>query len=95
MSKTFSKLTRPIMRKLSKGSVINEYGITFKRQQNNDGLFTVNIMVDGQRIHRVIGRESDGTTRTQAEEFVEKAPWPRHSVTPRGCQCGPGARGYQ
>ena len=29
-------------------------------------------MVDGQRIHRVIGRESDGTTRTQAEEFIEK-----------------------
>jgi integrase len=32
-----------------------------------------NIMVDGQRIHRTIGRESDGTTRTQAEEFIEKA----------------------
>jgi hypothetical protein len=30
-------------------------------------------MVDGQRIHRVIGRESDGTTRTQAEEFIDKA----------------------
>jgi integrase len=29
-------------------------------------------MVDGQRIHRVIGRESDGTTRTQAEAFIEK-----------------------
>jgi len=72
MSKTFSKLTRPIMRKLVQCKVINEHGITFKRQQNNDGLFTVNVMVDGQRIHRVIGRESDGTTRTQAEEFIEK-----------------------
>jgi len=72
MSKTFSRLTRPIMRKLGQGKIINEHGITFKRQQNNDGLFTVNIMVDGQRIHRVIGRESDGTTRTQAEEFIEK-----------------------
>lgn len=30
-------------------------------------------MVDGQRIHRVIGHESDGTTRTQAEEFIDKA----------------------
>ena len=30
-------------------------------------------MVDGQRIHRVIGRESEGVTRTQAEEFVERA----------------------
>ena len=26
----------------------------------------------GQRIHRVVGRESEGTTRTQAEEFIEK-----------------------
>jgi hypothetical protein len=30
-------------------------------------------MVDGQRIHRVIGRESDGVTRKQAEDFIEKA----------------------
>ena len=29
-------------------------------------------MADGQRIHRVIGKESDGTTRTQAEEFIAK-----------------------
>lgn len=30
-------------------------------------------MVDGQRIHRVIGKESDGVTRQQAEEFIERA----------------------
>ena len=36
-------------------------------------MYAVNVMVNGQRIHRVIGRESDGTTRTQAEEFIEKA----------------------
>jgi hypothetical protein len=35
-------------------------------------VFTVDVMVDGQRLHRVIGRESDGTTRTQAETFIEK-----------------------
>jgi integrase len=29
-------------------------------------------MADGQRIHRVLGRESEGVTRTQAEEFIEK-----------------------
>jgi integrase len=72
MAKTFSKLTRPAMRKLALGEKINEHGITFERQANNDGVFTVNVMVDAQRIHRVIGRESDGTTRTQAEEFIEK-----------------------
>ena len=71
MAKTFAKLTRPTMRKLLHGK-INEHGITFERQLNGDGLFTVNVMVSGQRIHRVIGRESDGTTRTQAEEYIEK-----------------------
>ncbi|RNC71827.1 MAG: site-specific integrase [Desulfuromonadales bacterium] len=72
MAKAFEKLTRPAMRKLMPGAKINEHGITFERLGNGDGVFTVNIMVDGQRIHRVIGRESDGTTRTQAEEFIEK-----------------------
>jgi integrase len=73
MAKTYIKLNRPAMRKLASGDKINEHGITFERQANGDGVFTVNVMVDGQRIHRVIGRESDGTTRTQAEEFIEKA----------------------
>lgn len=72
MSKTFTKLTRPAMRKLGAGDKLNEHGITFERQSNSDGVFSVNVMVDGQRIHRVIGRESDGTTRTQAEEFIDK-----------------------
>lgn len=73
MAKTFNKLTRPLMRKLAAGEKLNEHGITFERQTSGDGVFSVNVMVDGQRIHRVIGRESDGTTRTQAEEFIEKA----------------------
>jgi len=72
MATTFDKLTRPTMRKLAAGGKINEHGITFERLANGDGVFTVNVMVDGQRIHRVIGRESDGTTRTQAEEFIAK-----------------------
>jgi integrase len=73
MAKAFLKLTRPAMRKLLPGGKIMEHGITFERLANGDGVFTVNVMVDGQRIHRVIGRESDGTTRTQAEAFIEKS----------------------
>lgn len=72
MAKTYSRLTRAAMRKLASGEKISEHGITFVREAKGDGAFAVNIMVDGQRIHRVIGRESDGTTRTQAEEFIEK-----------------------
>jgi integrase len=72
MAKAFTSLTRPAMRNLKPGDKINEHGITFERLSTSDGVFTVNVMVDGQRIHRVIGKESDGTTRTQAEEFIEK-----------------------
>ena len=60
------------MRKINSGAKLSEHGITFERLANGDGLFTVNIMVDGQRIHRVIGRESEGTTRTHAEEFIQR-----------------------
>lgn len=72
MATTFLKLTRPSMRKLLPGEKLTEHGITFERLDNRDGVFTVNVMVDGQRIHRVVGRESDGTTRSQAEEFIAK-----------------------
>ena len=70
MAKTFTKLTRPAIRKLPPGASITEHGINFERTANNDGVYTVNVMADGQRIHRVVGRESDGTTRTQAEDFI-------------------------
>jgi len=67
-----SKLSRPNMRKLAPGEKITERGIEFERQRNGDGIFTVSVMIDGQRIHRVVGRESDGTTRTQAEDFISR-----------------------
>ncbi len=72
MSLKFNKLARTELRKLAPGQKLMEHGISFERLANGDGVYSVNIMVDGQRIHRVIGRESDGTTRTQAEEFIEK-----------------------
>lgn len=68
---TFQKLTRASIKALKPGQKITEQGITFERIANGDGVYSVNIMVDRQRIHRVIGRESDGTTRTQAEIFIE------------------------
>jgi integrase len=72
MAKSFTKLTRPNIRKTQPGEQVNEHGITFLRQQDGDGRYTVNVMVDGQRIHRVIGKESDGVTRKQAEDFIQK-----------------------
>jgi len=72
MSLKFIKLTRPNIRKLKKNQKIAEHGTTFERFSNGDGRYTVNIMVDGQRVHRVIGRESEGVTRQQAEDFIEQ-----------------------
>jgi integrase len=72
MAITFSKLSRPNIRKLEAGQKISEGGIAFERMANGDGVYTINIMVDRQRIHRVIGRESDGVTRSQAEQFIEQ-----------------------
>tara|TARA_R110000772_G_scaffold18400_6_gene51412 strand:+ start:19171 stop:20322 length:1152 start_codon:yes stop_codon:yes gene_type:complete len=40
--------------------------------KDGDIRYSVNIMVDGQRIHRVIGKQSDGVTREQAERAIEK-----------------------
>src|SRR5215813_9889452 len=73
MALRFSRLDRPAVRKLSVGEQITEHGITAERLADGDTRYSVNIMVDGVRVHRVIGRESDGVTRSQAEEFVEQA----------------------
>jgi integrase len=72
MARDFKKLHRPSIRKLPPGGKLTERGITFERLKNGDGVYSVNVMADGQRIHRVIGRESEGVTRTQAEGFIEK-----------------------
>jgi integrase len=72
MARDFRKLNRISIRRLELGSKITEHGIMFERTANGDGVFSVNVMADGHRIHRVIGRQSEGVTRTQAEEFIEK-----------------------
>src|SRR5260370_441369 len=72
MARNFRKLSRPSIRRLVPGEKITEHGITFERTGNGDGLFSVNVMADGRRIHRVLGRESEGDTRTQAEQVIEK-----------------------
>ncbi len=72
MAKRFERLTRPSIRALKPGQKITEHGITAERLKDGDVRYSINIMVDGERVHRVIGRESDGTTRSQAETFIAK-----------------------
>lgn len=71
MAIRFSKLTRPAIKALAAGQSIFEHGITAKRLANGDTAYSVNVSVDNQRIHRTIGRASDGVTRQQAEDAIE------------------------
>ena len=72
MALKFTRLTRPAIRTLKAGEKVTEYGITAEKLADGDVRYTVAIMVDGTRIHRVIGLETDGTTRSQAEDFIAK-----------------------
>ena len=62
MARRFSKLTRPGLRSLKPGEKLCEQGITFERLANGDGVFRINVMESGVRIHRTIGNESAGVT---------------------------------
>jgi integrase len=73
MSLRFVLLDRATIRRLAVGHKLAEHGITVERLPDGDLRYSVNIMVDGVRIHRVIGRESEGVTRTQCTEFIERA----------------------
>lgn len=66
----FSKLTRSGMRGLKPGQTLGERGIEYTRLANGDGRWSVNVMVNRQRHHQVVGLESEGYTRTQAEALV-------------------------
>lgn len=71
MAKKYKILTRPNLRKLGLGESICEHGVTFERLSNGDGRYSVNVMVDGERIHRVLGTESEGVNRKQTEDFIQ------------------------
>ena len=71
MALKFSRLNRDSVRKLEIGNRISEHGIIAERTKTGDIRYSVNVMIDGQRVHRVIGKESEGVTREQAERAIE------------------------
>jgi len=73
MALKFRILTRPNTRKLEPGQTLQEHGISFERLANGDGKWSVNLRIDGQRVHRHLGKESAGVTREQCEQFIEQA----------------------
>ncbi|MWN70133.1 hypothetical protein, partial [Escherichia coli] len=71
MALKFARLTRPAIRALAIGEKLAEHGVIAERLKTGDVRYSVNVMVDGQRIHRIVGRESEGVTREQAERAIE------------------------
>lgn len=72
MALKYQNLSRANMRNLKSSGSLSEHGIVFKRLSNGDGRFSINVMIDGQRIHRAIGKESEGVTRQHVEDAIEK-----------------------
>ncbi len=70
MSYNFKKLTAANIKALLPGKRLEEGGVCAERTKAGDVRWSVNVMVDGARIHRVIGRSSDGVTRTQAVDAI-------------------------
>ncbi len=56
MTLRFTRLDRLSIRRLRPGQKITERGITAECLEDGDVLYTVNVMANGVRIHRVIGR---------------------------------------
>ncbi len=72
MALKFNKMTLDKMKKLKPNQQIVENGIIFTRLSNGDGRYAVYFRANGQRIHRVVGRESDGMTRSEVEKYLIK-----------------------
>lgn len=71
MAIRFRTITKAGIKNLVSGKRLNEHGITVERTGTGDLIYRVGIMVDGQRIHRTVGKESEGVTREQAERLIE------------------------
>lgn len=72
MARRFLVLTAKRIAALAPGKQAQENGIIVTRLRNGDLRWSINTMVDGERIHRVIGTESTGVSRQTAEEAIEK-----------------------
>lgn len=67
-------LNRKSIRVLRQGEKITEKGITAEKLSDGaegDVRYSINIMVDRRRVHKVVGKASEGVTLTQAQEAIE------------------------
>lgn len=72
MALRFVKLDGRALRQMQPGQKVTEHGISVEMLASGDLRYSINIMVDGKRIHRVVGKESEGVKRGTAERLVEE-----------------------
>ena len=81
MTSRFIKFDSLALRRLRPGEKITEHGITAERQADGDLRYTINIMVDGRRVHRVIGRQAE-CARGQAQNKSQTNRFYFHALHP-------------
>lgn len=69
---TFVRLTKAVLKTLAPGERLSEHGICYERLPGNDGRYSIQLRVNGQKIHRVIGKESEGASRRDAEIVIDR-----------------------
>ena len=72
MSRRVGSLGRDAVKGIGPGGTLSEGGVTATRLVDGDIRWSVNVMISGRRIHRVIGRESEGVSRTDCVAFIER-----------------------
>jgi len=72
MAGRFARITREALKALPIGGKVAEHGIVAERLRDGDVRYSINVMVDRQRIHRVIGTERAGVNRGAAERAIEQ-----------------------
>src|SRR5438874_9136998 len=70
MARMFTKLTHQRMALLRAGERLREHGIECERLSNGDSIFRVNVMIDGERVHRTLGLASHGVTVQKAWDWM-------------------------
>lgn len=69
---TFTRLVKAAIHSLAPGERLSEHGICYERLPGNDGRYSIQLRINGQKVHRVIGKESEGASRQDAEAVIER-----------------------
>ena len=72
MIRRVGDLGRDAIKALKPGESITDAGMTATCLANGDTRWAVNVMISGRRVHRVIGKASEGVERSDCIAFIER-----------------------